>query len=278
MSIELRDGTNITDGRYVVNAICRNCREWKSGEYANWESLVSTVLPYDSLDYPCKAIVYRSTHGPSSLPKMAMLTSNSTSGSVDFNSRAQPMIYAIGPDSLTLNTDAKDAGLRKHTYHGSFTMDLLAAKGDPSQFPPNDLSNQNAMVVGQEHHDREYVSSGHALLMTVTFVAILPSGVFCQTVFKKFHSHLIIQSSGVVTVLIGAGLGLGMSHYYNRSRNFSSAHQMIGIMVLALILLQTSFGVVNYMFIKAARQHTVMGIVHRYMGPALIVLGIINGG
>ncbi|KAI4270151.1 MAG: hypothetical protein L6R38_007217 [Xanthoria sp. 2 TBL-2021] len=90
------------------------------------------------------------------------------SGSVDFDSTTQPMIYAVGPDDLHLNSDAQDAGLRRHTYWGSFTIDLRAARGDPAAFPPNELNTSNATAKGDEHNDHEYTSSLHAVAMAGT--------------------------------------------------------------------------------------------------------------
>lgn len=167
MSIEFRNGTGIKDGRYVVNAICHNCREWNSG-------------------------------------------------SIDFGSTTQPMIYAVGPGDLYLSTNAKDAGLRRHDFWGTFTIDLQAAKGDLAQFPPKELSNQNAAVVDHEHNDHEYSSSLHAVAMAGTFVIIFPVGVFYQKVLRTVRWHWITQAFGVIVVLVGAGLGLGMSQDYNR--------------------------------------------------------------
>lgn len=141
-----------------------------------------------------------------------------SSGSIDFDSKTQPMIYAVGPDELHLSTNALDAGLRRHDYYGSFTMDLQAAKGDLAHFPPTDLSNTNATVVGHEQNDHEYSSSLHAVAMAGTFVVVFPVGVFYQKVLRTVRWHWITQAFGVVVVLAGAGLGLGMSHYYNRVR------------------------------------------------------------
>lgn len=180
MSIEMRDGTGIKDGRYVANGICHNCKTWQSG-------------------------------------------------SIDFDSTAQPMIYAVGPDELHLSTNALGAGLRRHDYYGSFTIDLQAAKGDIAHFPPTDLSIANATLVGHEHNDHEYSSSLHAVAMAGTFVIVFPVGVFYQKVLRTARWHWITQAFGVVVVLAGAGLGLGMSHYYNRVRTrYSIKLQGIG--------------------------------------------------
>ena len=149
---------------------------------------------------------------------------NCTSASIDWKSTAQPMIYAVGPDDLRLNSDALDAGLRRHAYWGNFTIDLRAAQGDPALFPPQELIMSNATAKG-EHNDHEYASSLHAVAMAGTFVLIFPVGTFYKMIMGNVRWHWITQALGLVIVLVGAGIGLGMSHYYNRvsavaSRNY----------------------------------------------------------
>ncbi|KAL8739124.1 MAG: hypothetical protein Q9181_000153 [Wetmoreana brouardii] len=146
------------------------------------------------------------------------------SGSIDFNSTEQPMIYALGPDQLYLSSNAKDAGLRRHDYFGTFTMNLQAAKGDPAQFPPKDLFHSKDTRIGEKQNDHEYSSSLHAIAMAGTFVVIFPVGVFHQKVLRTIRWHWITQAFGVIVVLVGAGLGLGMSQTYNRVNNEGSVN------------------------------------------------------
>ena len=198
------------------------------------------------------------------------------SGTIDFNSTAQPMFYAIGPDELDLRSDATDAGLRRHDYYGSFNMDLVAARGDIGLFPPNDLSRANA-TDHEEHNDHEYSSSVHAVFMIGTFVVLFPTGVFYKRVLGNVRWHYFTQALGLMVVLVGGGLGLGISHYYNRSKHYNSVHQLLGIVVVLLVLLQALLGGVHHRIFRAKQQPTIMGIIHRFLGPAVICAGIING-
>ncbi|KAL8996380.1 MAG: hypothetical protein Q9169_004103 [Polycauliona sp. 2 TL-2023] len=202
---------------------------------------------------------------------------NCRSASIDRGSTEQPMIYAVGPDDLHLNSDAQDAGLRKHTYWGSFQIDLRAARGDPALFPPKELITSNATAIGGEHNNHEYTSSLHAAAMAGTFVLIFPIGAFYKMVMRNVRWHWITQTLGLVIVLIGAGLGLGMSHYYNRSKHFNSTHQIIGLVVVVLVILQASLGSLHHRIFKAQQRATIMGMIHRFLGLAVICLGVING-
>ncbi|KAI4253080.1 MAG: hypothetical protein L6R42_007714, partial [Xanthoria sp. 1 TBL-2021] len=199
------------------------------------------------------------------------------SGSVDFDSTTQPMIYAVGPDDLHLNSDAQDAGLRRHTYWGSFTIDLRAARGDPAAFPPNELNTRNATAKGDEHNDHEYTSSLHAVAMAGTFVLIFPLGTFYKMIMGNVRWHWITQALGLIIVLVGAGLGLGMSRHYNRSKHFDSTHQIIGLVVVILVILQACLGSLHHRIFKAQQRPTIMGMIHRFLGLVVICLGVING-
>ena len=137
-------------------------------------------------------------------------------GQIDFASNSQPMVFAAGPDDLNLNSDASDAGLRRHDFYGSFNIDLVAAQGDPTPWPPADLSMRNATATGHTHSDHEYSSSVHAVVMAGTFVVIFPLGIFYMKILRNVRWHWIAQAFGVLVVIVGAALGLSMSRYYNR--------------------------------------------------------------
>ncbi|KAL8743130.1 MAG: hypothetical protein Q9190_004484 [Brigantiaea leucoxantha] len=138
------------------------------------------------------------------------------SGSIDFNATHQPMIYAVGPEDSSVNSDAFDAGLRRHDYWGSFNINTQAAQGDPLPWPPDTSHTVNATENGRQHDDHEYASGLHAIAMVGTFVVIFPLGALYMRAIKQVRWHWITQAIGVVVVLVGAGLGLGLSHYYNR--------------------------------------------------------------
>ncbi|KAL9601673.1 MAG: hypothetical protein Q9219_002393 [cf. Caloplaca sp. 3 TL-2023] len=226
MSIEIKDAA-IRNKRYVVSAICHNCREWDSG-------------------------------------------------AIDFNSTTQPMIYAVGSDELNLNSNAKNAGLRRHDFWGKYNIDLVAARGDINLFPPKDLSSAN-VTDHEEHDDHEYSSSVHAVFMIGTFVIMLPIGIFYKKVLGNVRWHYYTQALGVIIVLIGAGLGIGLSHFYNRSKHYNSVHQLIGMVIVLLLLIQAGLGAAHHRIFKAKQQHTIMGTIHRFLGLAVVGAAVVNG-
>lgn len=58
----------------------------------------------------------------------------------------------------------------------------------------------------------------------------------------------------------------------------NNAHPIIGIVVISLIILQPVLGVVHHNYFKRTSKRTFWATVHVWLGRALILLGIINGG
>ncbi|KAL9615348.1 MAG: hypothetical protein Q9167_000176 [Letrouitia subvulpina] len=139
-----------------------------------------------------------------------------TRGTIDFNSTNQPMIYAVGPDDLSLNSDSRNAGLRRHDYWGSFRINMQAATGDNVPWPPDTSRTSNATENGRPHNDHEYASGLHGIAMAGTFVVILPVGALYLRTMGKIRWHWISQTIGIIAMVIGAALGLSLSHFYNR--------------------------------------------------------------
>ena len=137
-------------------------------------------------------------------------------GSLDFNSTNSSFIYAVGPDNADLTSSEMDAGLRRHDYYGKFTMDLLAAQGDPANFPTDLSKNDNATASGGITDDHDYGSSAHAFIMACVFVIIFPFGAAYLRLQSSVKWHWVAQVIGVVGALVGTGIALNISQMYNR--------------------------------------------------------------
>ncbi|KAL8755624.1 MAG: hypothetical protein Q9184_004739 [Pyrenodesmia sp. 2 TL-2023] len=93
----------------------------------------------------------------------------------------------------------------------------------------------------------------------------------------KVRWHYFTQGLGILIILIGAALGLSVSRSYNRSKSYTSPHQLIGLAVVALILLQATLGTLHHRIFKAKQTPTVMGLIHRFLGPVAILAALVNG-
>jgi phosphoglycerol transferase MdoB-like AlkP superfamily enzyme len=112
--------------------------------------------------------------------------------------------------------------------------------------------------------------------MGITFVFILPLGVVWMRFYGKVRAHYINNALGFVSFLIGLGLAFKISSAYGYG-DYRAAHQIIGLIILGLFVVQISLGVTHHAMYKKHQKKTTMGLVHRFLGPILLLLGLING-
>ena len=139
-------------------------------------------------------------------------------GSLDVNSKVQPFFYAVGPGDAQLDSNAFDAGLRRHEHYGQFTMDMVSAKGELAGFSvsKNRTWNRNSAASGTDTNDHDYGSIAHAILMVGVFVILFPFGAAYLRLQNSVMWHWITQSVGVFGTIIGIGIGLSLSQEYNK--------------------------------------------------------------
>lgn len=201
-------------------------------------------------------------------------------GSIDTSSTAQAMIYAIGENSPFFQTDDQEAIIREHMVFGKFTMDLRAATGDAG-VPSN--TGAEAGVSHGEDSDREsrLGTIFHGIIMCACFVILFPIGaLLIRLPFRlAFLLHLIWQILTVLGVLIGFSLGLHISlNTAAHHPKLNSAHQGLGLTIVALCLIQPALGFLHHRTFKLTASPTLLGKVHKaYLGPVVILLGIVNG-
>lgn len=64
----------------------------------------------------------------------------------------------------------------------------------------------------------------------------------------------------------------------SQSKNFDSAHQVIGLIIVAALVIQLGLGLVHHSMYARSKKPTPFGRIHFFLGPFIILLGIINGG
>jgi len=62
-----------------------------------------------------------------------------------------------------------------------------------------------------------------------------------------------------------------------QSKSFNSAHQIIGLVVVMLVLAQMTLGFLHHRIYKRTQRTTPMVKVHRLAGPVVILVAIVNG-
>ncbi|KXL44061.1 MAG: hypothetical protein FE78DRAFT_442182 [Acidomyces sp. 'richmondensis'] len=159
---------------------------------------------------------------------------------LSFNNTAQPFFFALGPKNRKMADDSPYAGLRRHSFTGHFTMDMIAAS-TPSDFvdgatygrvPAPDVDEQlssaghgvfataNASRIFDGQVDHDWRTSVHGITMGVGFLFVLPAGALLLKVVKSVLWHGIAQTVGVILVAVGFGAAVGLSKEFNRVSEF----------------------------------------------------------
>ena len=152
---------------------------------------------------------------------------------LDYGSKAQPFIFAVGP-KRQLESDELDAPLRRHEFYGHFTVDMTVATTNASSMygrvPAPNIEGTNAAVPDSQfetqgaegpfdaHEDHDRAPAAHAVLMCLAFVLVFPLGALMLRFLKSVLWHAVAQAVGVLSVLVGFGIGIRLSREYNRVR------------------------------------------------------------
>ena len=63
-----------------------------------------------------------------------------------------------------------------------------------------------------------------------------------------------------------------------KSRDFKSAHQAIGLIVIAGLCIEIGLGLVHHSVYVKNEKSTMFGKVHMFLGPSVMLLGLVNAG
>lgn len=156
-------------------------------------------------------------------------------------------------------------------------MDMKASTSKSSaSVPLGPYSMSSSTTLGDVSEDHDPGSRIHGVVMCVVFVIIFPVGALLLRVWNV-RAHLIIQLIGWVLFCMAFAGGIVASKKYNKSRNFASGHQVLGILLFIALLSQWVLGWMNHRTFQKMGHGTIMGKIHLYLGPVVIFLGWING-
>ncbi|KAK6085026.1 hypothetical protein SCUP234_03209 [Seiridium cupressi] len=200
-------------------------------------------------------------------------------GSIDVTSKSQSFLYATGPDG-DIDSDALDAPLKMHLNYGNFELDMVHATSSVGAAPAIPISNTTDSVATTQGlsvtGSRDIAAQVHAVAMVFCFVGLFPFGIFVLRLGNWVRWHAVNQGLALIGVVIGFGLGVHTSYFYNRSKNFKDAHQVIGILLFIFVLAQFVLGFMHHRIYKKTQQPTKLAPVHVWMGRVIIPVGVIN--
>ncbi|KAH8202957.1 hypothetical protein TruAng_002903 [Truncatella angustata] len=200
-------------------------------------------------------------------------------GSVDVVSKSQSFLYATGPDG-DIDSDALDAPLKMHLTYGNFKLDMVHATTSTDAAPIIPITNTTDLVATVQGLSktgvRDIAAQAHAVIMIFCFVGLFPFGILVVRLGNWVRWHAVNQGLAAIGVIIGFGLGVHISSFYNRSKGFGDAHQVIGILLFILVLGQFVLGFMHHRIYKKTQQPTKLAPVHVWMGRVIIPVGVIN--
>lgn len=135
-------------------------------------------------------------------------------GDLDVKSRKQEMIYAFG-HANRLNSDSKEANLRRHIRYGHFEMDMLAATGEGGVPAPSQALN-GVRMLGDMVRDHDRKNLAHAIMGCLALFVIWPLNVLVAGFFKNIKIHVGISVGVMAFLIVSYSLGISTSAQYNR--------------------------------------------------------------
>ncbi|TEA12424.1 hypothetical protein C8034_v005994 [Colletotrichum sidae] len=231
-------------------------------DHVKWETLAGTGVFNGSMFFSARCTAH---------------CRNWIGGYVDVSSESQKAIYAVGPPGGFFSNKL-DASVKYHEEYGHFTINMkrTIGPGDAPVLKDDSVSEGTSQVYAKDGR-RDYKSIVHAILMIGALVFLMPFGVMLFRLGGNMVKwHAINQGVGVLLVIIGFVLGVLTSFWYQRSRGFKSAHQIIGFIVVAFCLVQLTIGALHHVKFKKTQQTTPYKKVHVWLGRIVIALGTFN--
>ncbi|KAF2438375.1 iron reductase domain protein [Karstenula rhodostoma CBS 690.94] len=154
---------------------------------------------------------------------------------LDTTSPAAPMLFAFGPGTATLSDDPA-APLRRHVRFGTFTMDMRAALTADAGVPEANPQLRNAAITRMAK-DRDGKDLAHAVLGCIALFVLWPLNVVLAAFFRNIKLHVGASLTILLFLVISFALGIATSPQYNRSKTYTTPHQLLAFVALLPTLL-----------------------------------------
>ncbi|KAH0536386.1 hypothetical protein FGG08_006736 [Glutinoglossum americanum] len=123
------------------------------------------------------------------------------------------------------------------------------------------------------------VRIAHCVLMTLSFLVLLPLGALSTRVFNfpsLAVSHATAQLASLTLVLPGFALGIYFLKTTHQSYG-SQPHFILGTTVVAMLLLQPIFGFIHHSLFQKLGRKTFASYLHIWWGRVIFILALTNG-
>ena len=312
-NLQLLEGSGVSKGVMTANVRCSNCHSWNGGSMdfssssASWIYAVASGSSLDSNDLNADI----SMHGSASsfdfdLPQArggstdvnpfgSASNATGTSGS-GVPSTCTPITSSTRTACPTSWPPASGIPSARPTWAagcfeygppngwrgrggGRSSEDRKIKKradGCPAGYEASNLSTSSG--IGSSSSRSSAILLAHGVLASLAFVALFPIGgilIRIASFTGLVWVHVAVQILAALLYIAAFGLGLYMAMQANIIR---SAHPIIGIVLLIIVVAQPITGWVHHKLFKKNNTRTLWSYVHLWSGRGAIVLGMINGG
>lgn len=158
-------------------------------------------------------------------------------------------------------------------------MDMKQATGGTGGLPSTFTTSTGSEQDGPISDDNNWPAIIHGIAACVAFVIFMPAGViFLRIAPSSVRWHWVNQTFASILAIIGIIFGFYLSTMFTKSDSFNSAHQIIGMVVTAAVVIQWLIGFWHHALYKKFQRPTYYGVGHRHFGRIVIILAIVNGG
>lgn len=285
--VTLLEGSGISgDGAMVANVRCDNCDSWSGGSMSFTDSAsswiyasksgdamdtddVSASIQQHNEDATFSLDLTSGTGGSSSNPFVAQAAEPSESASAS-DSGASQTATETGPSATASATVSQTASATNGVSNP------LASSGSDSTASGNSGTSASSQTGGD---NTATLLNAHGIIMSVLFLALFPMfalTLYLPTTKKVRYIHAPLQVLSTILLIIGMAMGIVLA---NRFGELDGYHQIIGFIVVAmLVLFQPAMGLYQHLHYHRTGGRTIFGVMHRWLGRSMILLGIVNGG
>ena len=202
---------------------------------------------------------------------------------VNFGTQNGQWIYGRRTGESMDTTDS-EARIMEHEEHGGFTWSYSDAVGGASTNP---FIASDTVVSGQKPAEsgasnslamRRNILLVHGIFASLAFLVFFPIGAIVIRLGgfdSVLRVHIGLQVFSWLLFIAGSGLGL----YYGITGNYmTEAHPIIGIVLVALMVVQPLAGWLHHKQFVRSGQRSAVSYGHVWIGRIAIILGIVNGG
>ena len=116
----------------------------------------------------------------------------------------------------------------------------------------------------------------HAILFVGSFFVLFPLGVIALRWRGWFKAHWLLQLIATAICAFGLMVGVAISIMSVEYASFDEAHQIIGIAVVAVLLVQAVLGYLHHANYKKLGQRAMVSHAHLWTGRVIILVGMVD--